>query len=585
MRAAVDSDRLTAPAAPPSGDDIPIDVDLIKVLASDTRRDILRLLGGRRRTLSELAEALGLKKATILEHLEKLTAADLVRRIDDGERIWIYYELTRRGDRLVHPQRTTRFYLIMAGSVVAVVLLGAIVAAMLASNAGEDSAAPGPYAPDLVAERSELADDLRAATPLVVYRGFDDGVTILLDAAAPPEARLVVGGHEIPVSGDRAVLAAREIDALPEGRYALSLRTGAGDLPLRSELDVRTPPVSLAPLAVPEHATSRLVVSVGAPGLPPPADLVVLVEGEPVALTRGGHEAYFALTPRGDDVIDVRIGRLIQREVRVLPDVALAASDDNGTLVLEARVAGAPLEGARVRLGLDELGVTDANGTLRVAWPAEGEHALRIDAPDGRASERAVRVGGGALTEVPPLLQLAAYSDPSARTLDAQVEVTNLGQANETITLVARLDGTAIASARLDVAAGARAETRLAASVPLNAPVTIEAYGARTLLVAWAPRALVADEDGDAGASPMAAAEPGNATLDAGSQTASRATPSKLAGRAPDATYTLFPAFAAPTFAPGEAPGDQAPAVPGPGAALVVLAAIAAALMLARRRR
>lgn len=572
---------------------MPIDVDLIKVLASDTRRDILRLLGERRHTLSELAEALNLKKATILEHLEKLTAADLIRRIDDGERIWIYYELTRRGNRLVHPQRTTRFYLIMAGSVAAVLILGAIVAAMMANGplgTSEDSAA----SPQGSQTRAELADDVRASAPLVVYRGFDDNVPIVLESAAPPGSTLLVAGRELAVQDDRAVLGAEDVDALPEGRHALSLRTDAGDLPLRSELDVRTPPIALAPLAVAEDETTQLSLSLGAPGLPAPTNLTVLLDGKPIQLSASGRENVFAVTPADAGVIDVRVGRLAQLDVRVLAQMRATATDDNGTLVLDVTDADGPLAGARATLGSDELGVTNATGTLRAPWPASGERALRLAAADGRVVERAILVGEGTFEDAPARFLLSAYSDPGAQTLAALVDVTNGGVANDTVTLVARLDGTAIASARVDVVAGSRSETRLVANVPLTAPVTIEAYGTRASSVAIRARSLDQDfeADGSAGATaPAYAPEPAapapagdNASVRAETMKASYAQLTSL-GRPPDATFVLYP-MAPPTGATAhDASSMGEPQVPFVSPGLLVLSLAVVALLAARRRK
>ena len=579
---------LTTPA-PSSGDDIPIDVDLIKVLASDTRRDVLRLLGERRHTLSELAEALGLKKATILEHLEKLVAAGLIRKIDDGERIWIYYELTHRGLRIVRPGRTTRFYLIMVSSAAAVVLVGALVAAATLGNLGGIRAGE-----DATSTDSLLADDARASVPLVVYRGFDDGVPIVLQNGAPPGSTLLVGGIELDVADGTATLGASDVDALPEGRHAIVLRTDAGDLALPSTLDVREPPVALLPLAIPEDAATQVVLSVGAPGMPTPANVTVLVDGAPVALADLGRERAFMLQIDRPQTLDVQIGRLVHRELAVLPHVGLAATHENGTLVLNVSDAATPLADARVLLGPNALGATDANGTLRTAWPAMGEHALSVLTADGRAIERAVRVGNDTLEELPARLTLAAYSDPGTQTLAALVDVTNLGVANETVTLVARMDGTPIASARADVAAGARSEARLTANVPLTAPVLIEAYGARGGAIAlmgsqsgatFAESAAGGTASPPTPAAPMAAASPASNTSATRYYDADMAKVSfTLAGRAPDATTTLYPT-ASPTAATAFERSDApAPAVPGPGLALVVLALVGAAVVGARRR-
>jgi len=579
---------VTTPA-PASGDDIPIDVDLIKVLASDTRRDILRLLGERRRTLSELAEATGLKKATILEHLEKLVGANLIRRIDDGERIWVYYELTHRGLRIVRPARTTRFYLIMAGSALALVLLGAVVAAnMMGGFGGQVGQSASDSTGQLYAE-----GDVRASAPLVVYRGFDDRVSIGIDGPTPEGSMLLVAEHELAVSDGRAVLDASTVDALPEGRHALRLRTPAGELALPSFLDVREPPVALAPLALGENSTGQLLLSVGAPGMPPPSNLTVLVEGEPVELTLLGREYALGRTPDAPGAFSVRVGRLVEREILVLPEVDVLATRDNDTLLLTLSDKQGPVAGAEVALAAQPLGVSDENGTVVAAWPAEGEHALRVLTADGRDIARAVLVDESGMQALPARLSLAAYSEPGIQTLAALVDVTNHGVVEETVTLVARLDGTAIASTRVDVAAGARAEARLFANVPLTAPVVIEAYGARAASTpvlagryaalepySGSPNASGGEEDVLASA-PRSGWESDGVAAGTSSEKSTAAL--RMMGRAPDATTTLYPLGSPlPQAAEGMAQSPE-PQVPFPPTALL-LAAVAAMALLLRRR-
>lgn len=92
--------------------------DDVKTLSSDTRVEILKRLGERRMTVTELAGALALSKATVLEHLEKLATAGFVRRIEDEKRVWVYYELADKGRRIVH-QSSTRFVLLLSSAGVA----------------------------------------------------------------------------------------------------------------------------------------------------------------------------------------------------------------------------------------------------------------------------------------------------------------------------------------------------------------------------------------------------------------------------------------------------------------------------------
>lgn len=89
-----------------SVDKITLDREVFKALASDTRLDILKALDVRQKTVTELAKELGLNKATVFEHLEKLAAVDLIQKLED-ERKWVYWQLTWKGRRLLHPEKIT----------------------------------------------------------------------------------------------------------------------------------------------------------------------------------------------------------------------------------------------------------------------------------------------------------------------------------------------------------------------------------------------------------------------------------------------------------------------------------------------
>jgi DNA-binding transcriptional ArsR family regulator len=98
---------------------ITLDAETFKALASPTRLTVLRALDERRKTLTEISRDLDLNKATVHEHLALLTAAQLVRKRDDEGRKWIYYELTWRGQKLMHPQETTTFSVLLGLGVAA----------------------------------------------------------------------------------------------------------------------------------------------------------------------------------------------------------------------------------------------------------------------------------------------------------------------------------------------------------------------------------------------------------------------------------------------------------------------------------
>jgi len=83
---------------------ITLDQESFRALASDVRVGILKRLDVRRETVTDLSNLLSLSKPTLLEHLEKLQSAGLVKRIDEGRK-WIYYELSDKGRKILHPER------------------------------------------------------------------------------------------------------------------------------------------------------------------------------------------------------------------------------------------------------------------------------------------------------------------------------------------------------------------------------------------------------------------------------------------------------------------------------------------------
>ncbi|MHB8634642.1 MAG: ArsR/SmtB family transcription factor [Thermoplasmatota archaeon] len=125
---------------------ITLDAETFKALASATRLSVLRSLDERRKTLSELARDLSLNKATLHEHLTLLSGAGLVKKRDDEGRKWIYYELTWTGEKILHPQETTTFNLLLAAGVAAagggVAMLGRVLGLWLQAHP-----VPAPSAP------------------------------------------------------------------------------------------------------------------------------------------------------------------------------------------------------------------------------------------------------------------------------------------------------------------------------------------------------------------------------------------------------------------------------------------------------
>ncbi len=104
----------------PGPSTITLDQESFKALASEVRVDILKKLDERRQTVTDLSGFLSLSKPTLLEHLEKLQTAGLVKRVDEGRK-WIYYELSLKGRKLLHPERVAIVLALSSAAVLAAV--------------------------------------------------------------------------------------------------------------------------------------------------------------------------------------------------------------------------------------------------------------------------------------------------------------------------------------------------------------------------------------------------------------------------------------------------------------------------------
>src|ERR1700704_3613770 len=129
-----------------SGGRITLDQESFRALASDVRVEILKRLDARRETVTDLSNLLGLSKPTLLEHLEKLQSAGLVKRIDEGRK-WIYYELTDKGRKILHPERVA--ITLALGSAVVLAAIAAF-SLLLAGNPSYEGRAPSTAGPSLM---------------------------------------------------------------------------------------------------------------------------------------------------------------------------------------------------------------------------------------------------------------------------------------------------------------------------------------------------------------------------------------------------------------------------------------------------
>lgn len=78
-----------------------IDRDVLKALSTDTRMDILKMLKDGKRMPSDVAKRLGKSDATIVEHLQTMMDAGLVKKATAPDKKWVFYSLTERGMGIV----------------------------------------------------------------------------------------------------------------------------------------------------------------------------------------------------------------------------------------------------------------------------------------------------------------------------------------------------------------------------------------------------------------------------------------------------------------------------------------------------
>src|SRR6267378_3370749 len=127
------------------GGKITLDQESFRALASDVRVDVLKRLDARRETVTDLSNLLSLSKPTLLEHLEKLQSAGLVKRLDEGRK-WIYYELTDKGRKVLHPERVAITLALGVSVILAAIGAFYLVLAGTVSYAGRDPATSAPSA-------------------------------------------------------------------------------------------------------------------------------------------------------------------------------------------------------------------------------------------------------------------------------------------------------------------------------------------------------------------------------------------------------------------------------------------------------
>jgi DNA-binding transcriptional ArsR family regulator len=260
---------------------VPIRQEAIKLLASDTRLNILKHLERRRMTVSELARALSLNKSTVHEHLAKLVEGGLIKRDESEEREFVYYELTRTAHYVLQPA-SARFVLLM-GTFIAAGLFGLLLLQLaLTANAGLAMHVGEPIVP--AGEAALWTAEVSQPGVLGLRQPAEQAQLFLLDAdqaadfqltgQLPPDAHAVPGVQH-PAPGSYAFRAALD----PGVHYLLARQPGLPDalLPLRAQPVEVVPekPTLLAGVDAP-----RVSVDVRFRGAPVEGGLVQAVDAE-----------------------------------------------------------------------------------------------------------------------------------------------------------------------------------------------------------------------------------------------------------------------------------------------------------------
>ena len=88
----------------PLREKITLDKDIFDALASKIGVEVLKRLDERAKTVSELSRETQFYKSAVHRHLSILVENGLVER-KDGAHKWVYYCLTEKGKKILHPQR------------------------------------------------------------------------------------------------------------------------------------------------------------------------------------------------------------------------------------------------------------------------------------------------------------------------------------------------------------------------------------------------------------------------------------------------------------------------------------------------
>jgi DNA-binding transcriptional ArsR family regulator len=169
---------------------ITLDKEVFKTLASGTRIDIIKSLDRRRKTLSELSKQFGMSVSTVKEHLDNLVSVGLIEQKDEGHK-WKYYELTKKGKDILHPE-DKKIWILLGVSVLAMIVIGfdMVKNSMLAMGSFANLQAAAPKMEEAVDMGTRAAAAPLPELPYLHIAGFIVfGVLLLLSLAYVIHAR------------------------------------------------------------------------------------------------------------------------------------------------------------------------------------------------------------------------------------------------------------------------------------------------------------------------------------------------------------------------------------------------------------
>jgi DNA-binding transcriptional ArsR family regulator len=111
---------------------VELDRKALFALASDTRLEILKALQSERRTVSQLADTLGVDKAAVYRHLKKLEEGEFVKREDDHG--FVYYRLSWKARDIISPGENTRIIVLISSSLVLMIIAAFLLIGLTAGS-------------------------------------------------------------------------------------------------------------------------------------------------------------------------------------------------------------------------------------------------------------------------------------------------------------------------------------------------------------------------------------------------------------------------------------------------------------------